>query len=377
MKENLIVLFGGVSSEHDISIISALQAIKHINTAFYNVIPVYLSKNYKWYVGKGLDDIQTYSNLDYKKLTEVCLVSGSNYLHYKKFGVFKPKIKIDFALPILHGVNGEDGKIMALLNLCKIPYSSADFIESGLALDKCLFKQYIKGLGVKTALAETIVDYRYYDNPERELDCVLKSIKFPLIVKPSTLGSSIGITVCNNKTELEKALQSAFKLCNKVLIEEYLTDIVEINVALLLDGGNVIVSELEQPIKNAEILSFENKYLNKQGSMAGVDRIIPAPINDDVKSEIINIAKLVYFNMGLKGVVRFDFILHNDEVYLNELNSIPGSLAYYLFKPVGIAYAELLNLLIKNGFKNSENLYSKNYCFSSSVLIYGGGGVKK
>ena len=377
MKENLMVLFGGVSSEHDISIISALQAIKNINTMFYNVIPVYLSKDYKWYVGKDLNNIQTYSKLDYKKLTEVCLVPGSNYLHIKKFGVFKPKIKIDFAMPILHGVNGEDGKVVAILNLCKIPYSSPDFVESGLCIDKCLFKQYVNGLGVKSVKGVAVIDYLYKQNPEKEVELVLSVLDFPLIVKPATLGSSIGIKVCKNRFELEIALQHAFKLCGKVLIEDYLTDIMEVNVALMLDRGNLIVSELEQPIKNSEILSFENKYINKQGSMVGVDRIIPAPISLEIKNKIIETAKLVYLNMGLKGVVRFDFILKNDEVYLNELNSIPGSLAYYLFKPVGITYQNLINVLIKNGHENCQELYSKSYCFSSSVLSLGGEGVKK
>lgn len=377
MKENLIVLFGGVSSEHDISIISALQAIKNIDSNFYNVIPVYLAKNYKWYVGKELNDLQFYVNVNYKKLKEVALVPGSNYLHYKTAFGFKPKLEVGFAMPILHGVNGEDGKVMALLNLCKIPHSASDVTESGVCLDKTIFKTYLNGLGVKCANSEMVLDHQFKENPEKVINNVLNKLKFPLIVKPATLGSSIGITVCHSKTELEEALLLSFTLANKALIEDYLTDITEINVALLLDGCNVVVSELEQPIKNSSILSFENKYINKTSSMEGVTRIIPAPISDDDKTEIIETAKKVYLGLGLRGVVRFDFIISNKQIYLNELNTIPGSLAFYLYKPKGITYTKLLNLLIKNGYDNFENLKNKKFEFSSSVLSSGGEGLKK
>ncbi len=377
MKENLIVLFGGVSSEHDISIISAMQAIKNIDANFYNVIPVYLAKNYKWYVGKNLTDLQFFVNPDLNKLTEVCLISGSNYLYYKKINKFKPKIKIDFALPVLHGVNGEDGKVVALLSMCKIPYSSADYIESGLGVDKCLFKKYVNGLGVNTIRAETIIDYVYRLNPQKVINSITKQFDFPLIVKPATLGSSIGITVCKTNAELENAVQLAFSLSNKILVEEYLEHITELNIALVLDGGNIIVSDVEQPIKNSNILSFENKYINKTGTMEGVKRLIPAPISDEVKLQVEKFAKLVYCDMGLKGVVRFDFILHEDNVYLNEVNTIPGSLAFYLFKSANISYKQLINILIKNGYINSENLFNKTYSFSSSVLNGAGEGIKK
>lgn len=377
MKENLIVLFGGVSSEHDISIISALQAIKHIDVNFYNVIPVYLAKNYKWYVGKPLTDMQFYINPDYNKLKEVALVPGSNYLHYKTLFGFKPKFEVGFALPILHGVNGEDGKVMAMLNLCKIPHGVADFAESALCLDKTLFKSYLLGLGINTASCAILHDNNFKNNPEAEIDNVLQKINFPVIVKPATLGSSIGIKVCNSRAELREALVLSFSLATKALIEEFLPDITEVNVALIQDGNNLIVSELEQPIKNESILSFNNKYINKAGSMEGVSRIIPAPISEPVKTEIVQTAKYVYLSLGLKGVVRFDFIISNGVIYLNELNTIPGSLAFYLFKPVGLDYKKLINLIIKNGYNNFENLKNKTYTFSSGVLFGGADGVKK
>lgn len=377
MKENLIVLFGGVSSEHDISIISALQAIKNVDTNFYNVIPVYLAKNYKWYVGKDLLDLQFYININFKKLTEVCLMSGSNFLYFKKYGVFKPKIKIDVALPILHGVNGEDGKIASLLTLSGVPCCCSDSVSSAVAIDKSVFKSYLKGLGVRCVDGETIIDYQFKKNPQQVIENLKLNIGYPLIVKPSTLGSSIGISVCNCEDELIKALELGFKLSEKVLVEKFLVGVTEVNVALLFDDGKIVESELEQPVKGDEILSFNNKYLNNENSMVGVSRIVPAPISVEDKDCIISIAKLVYSNLNMRGVVRFDFMICGGEVYLNEVNTIPGSLAFYLFKPKNISYKNLLDLLIKNGYVQFNNLQSKNYVFDSSVLKSGGEGLKK
>lgn len=378
MKENLIVLFGGVSVEHDISIISALQAINNIDKNFYNVIPVYLAKNYKWYISKNneLNNLQFFIEPNFNRLKEVCLISGSNYLHIKQGNKFKPKIKIDFALPVLHGVNGEDGKIVGLLSLSKIPYGVSGLTSSAVAIDKSVFKTYLKGLSVKSVLGETVFDYEFNLNPDFAIKRIEK-LGFPLIVKPSTLGSSIGVKVCNNLTELNNALVLGFELSNSVLVENFLTDITEINVAVLFDNGKLIVSELEKPSKNGSILSFENKYINETKSMESVAREIPAVIDDEIKNEIVNIAKFVYSNLNFRGVVRFDFILCNNEIYLNEVNSIPGSLAFYLFKPKGITYEKLLNIIIKNGYENFKNENEKTYTFNSSVLNKGGAGVKK
>lgn len=378
MKENLIVLFGGVSVEHDISIISGLQAINNIDKNFYNVIPVYLAKNYKWYISKSdeLTNLQFFVEPDFNRLKEVCLVSGSNYLHIKQFCKFKPKIKVDFALPVLHGVNGEDGKIASLLSLCNIPYGVSGLTASSVAIDKSVFKTYLNGLSVKNVLGETVFDYEYSINPNLVISR-LEKLGYPLIVKPSTLGSSIGVKVCNNLIELTNAISLGFELCGSILVEKFLTDITEINVAVLFDGGKLIVSELERPSKNGNILSFENKYINKTGTMEGVAREIPAALDDEIKNEIIKTAKLVYKNLNLKGVVRFDFILSNNEIYLNEVNSIPGSLAFYLFKPLGISYENLLNLIIKNGYENFKTESNKTHFFNSSVLSKGGEGLKK
>ena len=376
MKENLALIFGGVSSEHDISIVSALQSLTQIDKNFYNVIPIYVAQNSKWYVGKSLSDISNFANLNLNKLTEVSFVLGNNNLYKKSLVGFLKKCKIDCALIVMHGVNGEDGKVMAMLDLCGVPYTAASQTESGLCLDKSLFKTFLNGLKVDNVNGLTLFDSNYYANPEKELN-EAENLGYPLIVKPATQGSSIGITVCKNRKELETALNTSFGLATKTLVENYLDDITEVNIAVLKNDNKLIVSELEQPIKNNEILSFENKYLNDSSSLESVKRIIPAKIKKKHRNEIIETAKHVYEQIGLKGVVRFDFIISNDKVYLNEVNTIPGSLAFYLFKPNGLEYKELLNILIKNAYVDSEKIKSKTHCFPSKILSGGVSSIKK
>ncbi len=376
MKENLAVIFGGVSSEHDISIVSALQALTQVDKNFYNLIPIYIAQNSKWYVGKTLSDISNFANLNLKKLNEVSFVLGDNNLYKKSLVGFVKKCKIDCALIVMHGVNGEDGKVMAMLDLCGVPYTAASQTESGLCLDKSLFKTYLNGLKVNNVTGLTLLDLNYYANQEKFLD-EAEELGYPLIVKPATQGSSIGITVCKNRKQLQDALNISFGLSTKTLVEKYLDNITEVNVAVLKNGNNLIVSELEQPVKNNEILSFENKYLNDSNSLESVKRIIPAKIKKKHRNEIIETAKYVYEQIGLKGVVRFDFIISNDKVYLNEVNTIPGSLAFYLFKPNGLEYKELINILIKNAYEDHSRNNAKTHYFPSKILSGGVTSIKK
>ena len=191
--------------------------------------------------------------MNYKKFKPVTFVSGSNNLYLKSlFGYTKKQI-INVALVIMHGENGEDGKIMSMLSLCGIPYSACDQMQSAICMDKCVFKDYLKGLKINTVSGLTVFDYDYLTNPEKVKKQVLKQLNYPVILKPATLGSSIGIKIANNESELEAGLVVAFNYCNKVLIESYLSDITEINVALLGFNNDVTISETEQPVKKNDI----------------------------------------------------------------------------------------------------------------------------
>lgn len=377
MKENLLLLFGGASSEHDVSIISGMQAKEYIDTNFYNVIPVYIGQDNKWYNVKKLHNIADFVGMNLKKFMEVTLLVGSNYLYKKDIFGYQKNIKIDCAMVVMHGINGEDGKIMALLELCGIPYTTSNVTESGVCLDKSIFKEYLNGININNVKGVSITQFNFDNNPEVVYEKLEKSLNYPMIVKPANQGSSIGIIVVHNRSQLEIAMQSGFKLGEKILVEQFLNDIKEINVAIVRDEQKLIVSELEQPIKSSEILSFDNKYLNSSNSMESISRIIPAEISEDKKQKIIDMATKVYIMLNLKGVVRFDFIISNDEVYLNEVNSIPGSLAYYLFKPKGISYNKLINILLKNAYLYDLNNLKKVHIFKSNILNGSNISIKK
>ncbi len=382
MKENLAVIFGGVSCEHDISIISAIQAIKNIDTNFYNIIPIYITKSGVMLTGKKLTELSTFSNINYKKFKPVTFVSGSNNLYLKSlFGYIKKQI-INVALVVMHGENGEDGKIMSMLSLCGIPYSACDQMQSAICMDKCVFKDYLKGLKINTVSGLTVFDYDYFNNPEKVKKQVLKQLNYPVILKPATLGSSIGIKIANNESELEAGLVVAFNYCDKVLIESYLSDITEINVALLGINNDVTISETEQPVKQNDILTFDNKYMgNSSAGMANLKRIIPADVSAEIVEEVKQTALKIFNSLSLKGVVRFDFIVDNktNKVYVNELNTIPGSLAFYLFNPIDITYKQLINKLIKFAYIAHDNEQKLIKTFNSSVLDKTniGSGLKK
>ena len=371
MKENLLVIFGGESCEHDISIISAIQAIKNVDENYYNIIPIYITKSGIMLTGKKLTELSSFSNFNTSNLTEVSFIVGKNYLYYKTLLGYKQKVKADVALIVMHGINGEDGKIMSLLELSKIPYTACSPLQSELCMDKCVFKDYLKGLKINVVNGVSVFSYEYALNPETVKNFITDVVSFPLIVKPATLGSSIGIKVCNNVLELENALKLAFTYCNKVLIEEFLEDVTEVNLAILGYENDITLSVTEQPIKQNEFLTFDNKYVgNSAKGMANLKRIVPADVSTEVSKEIKNIAKRIFTNLNLKGVVRFDFMVDNktNKVYVNELNTIPGSLAYYLFSPININYKTLINKLIKFAYVSFDNNNKLIKTFSSSVL---------
>lgn len=382
MKENLAVIFGGVSCEHDISIISAIQAIKNIDQNFYNIIPIYISKLGVMLTGKKLTDLATFSNFNIKQHKKVTFVCGNNCLFVKGMFGYKKSVKIDVALVVMHGENGEDGKIMSLLSLCGIPYSACDQMQSAVCMDKCVFKDYLKGLKINTVNGLSLNSYEYFDNPEKVKKQILKSVNYPLIIKPATLGSSIGIQIANTESELEDALAVSFNYSNKVLIETYLSDITEVNVALVGYGNDVTISETEQPVKQNNILTFDNKYMGNSGEgMVNLRRLIPAGVSEEISDKIKQTALKIFNSLGLKGVVRFDFIIDNksNAVYVNELNTIPGSLAYYLFTPLNISYKQLINKLIKYAYVSHDSDKKLIKTFNSSVLDKTniGNGVKK
>ncbi len=370
MKKNLILIFGGKSCEHDISIISAMQVIKNLDEYLYNVFPIYVTKEGKFCWIKNFKNL----NLSNDKIPTnkiVALVPGTDsYLFKKTFNSFKKWIKVDVAVLVMHGKNGEDGTMASLMNLCQIPYTSSDMTSSALCLDKCLFKSFLKNCDLPVIDGISVDEQDFFTNTQNVLDTVEKTISFPCIIKPANLGSSIGIKVCNKRHDLANYIEFALKFDKKVLIEEYLTEIKEINVAVFKENDQLIVSNFEQPISSDAILSFNNKYL-QQGEKGGdfLRKKTQPKLPKKLLNELSDTAKTCYKKCGFKGVVRFDFILDkNNNFYINEANSIPGSYANYLFVEKGINFKTLLNKLIDQAIVDFEK--EKHYVdvFESSVL---------
>lgn len=380
MKIQLGVLFGGNSTEHEISIISAVQAMLSLDREKYDVIPFYITKDSRFFTGDDLFEIKNYRDIPklIAKCTEVTLVREGDIAGIYKFppkGFGKNRLgHIDIAFPIVHGTNTEDGVLAGYIEMLGIPYVGCDVASSALGMDKfamkAIFREY--GIPVLESKLYTTTDYE-------EIDTLVEKIEgafdYPVIVKPVNLGSSIGISVAADRDALLKSLDTAFSFAEVVLVERAITNLREINCSVLGDRFAAEASECEEPITEDEMLSFEDKYISgaKSGGakgMASVKRKIPAPISDEMRTEIREMAVKAFRALGCSGVSRIDFMIDCDEnkLYLNEINTIPGSLSFYLWEPVGVKYTELLDRMIELAMKRQRARNNLTFSFESNVL---------
>lgn len=360
------IIFGGVSCEHDISIITAKQLIANIDEYLYRVIPIYINKYGKWYTGDDLLKINA-SNEKFLKIKECVILPSDNHLYIKKFGKYKRDLQIDCAIICMHGINGEDGAMSGLLNLSNVPYVCSDIVSSAVCMDKCIFKTFCKGL--KMPIIDGFeITYNEYVDDFNGVCCKVNEMSFPIIIKPSRLGSSIGIEVCKDFDEFLFKVRKSFKYDEKLLVEKFVKIKKELNIALVCDNGEIIYSQIEEPKTNNEILNFDDKY--KRKGFCGISRVIPAEITVDIEEKIKEIAFEIFKKLELFGVVRFDFILDEDDnLYINEVNSIPGSMANYLFKNTKYSYSELITLLIKNAIVRNEKKSETIKVFDTGVKV--------
>lgn len=374
---NIGVIFGGESCEHDISVITGLQLIDNIDEYLYSIYPIYIDKNGRWLTGGDvLKDADVFLR-DPKKLHECALIPNDSNLYIKRKLKLKKYVKLDMVFVCLHGVNGEDGCVAGILEMSKIPYSSSSICGSAVCLDKAVFKSFVRGLGVDVVDSVVVAEFDYVHNKDKVCDD-LSVLGFPVIIKPSRLGSSIGIQVCNSEDDIDIFLKNAFKYDNKLLVEKFVDVYKEVNVAIFRNKDNLIVSKTEEPKTNNIILNFDDKYKSGGESFESIKRVMPADISDEESKEIIDIAKKVYHELDLFGIVRFDFIISCDGViFLNEVNTIPGSMANYLFDKQEYGYKNLINLLIKNALFRHEKQKELIRVFDSGVSYSGFDGLKK
>ena len=392
---NLAVLYGSRACEHDVSIVTALQAMDNLDRSKYNVIPVYLAKDGRWFTGQALRDVRFYKAFDEAKVTP-CRLSpagnGQGLLERwpKKrslFGGADELARVDCCLLAFHGMNGEDGTIQGLLELYDIPFTSSGVLGSAAGMDKIAMKLLYKGAGFPVLDMVWFLREDFQRDRQAQLDRVERAFGYPCFVKPANLGSSIGITKAKDRASLEQAIEVAAGFDKRILVEKGLEKPKEVNCAALGYGGDVRASVCEMPVSWEEFLRFDDKYLhgakgakgsNKapaKGGMASLGRQIPAPIPQETTEKIQAITVEMFRLMDLKGVVRVDYLIDQEsgQVYVNEVNTIPGSLAFYLWEPLGIPYAKLLDALVEDAFKAREDKNRSSFSFQSAILDKVGG----
>ena len=364
MKINIGVIFGGRSVEHEISVISAQQAINAFDKNSYDITPIYITKTGKWYTGDALLNVDNYKNTDtlLAQCTEIYLspTYGDFTINAVQSSIWKSKTlgKIDIAFPIIHGTNGEDGSLQGLLELKGIPYVGCDVLSSAIGMDKIMMKMVLKESKLP------VVDYTWFTDRSWHMDkeAILENINkigFPVIVKPSNLGSSVGVSKAADEAQLIDAVELAGSFSNRILVERMVVDLKEINCSVLGDSANQTASVCEEPLGAGDILSYKDKYITKGSSSKGMTstkRQIPANISKEQATLIQDLAKETFRILSCSGVSRIDFLVDkkDNKVYVNEINTIPGSLSFYLWEATDKNFGQLLKTLIDVALKRQR-----------------------
>lgn len=383
------VMYGGTSVEHEVSIISAVQAMHNLDEEKYDIIPIYMGKDKAWYTGKQLMDIELYKDMDLLKryANQVVLYKKGNEFVLQKVKGFRRIVNtVDLILPVVHGSGVEDGSIQGFLETIGVPYVGSNVLGSALGQDKVVMKEVMKAHDIP--VVPYTVAYDYEMSNIEELEKRVKKVGYPVIIKPANLGSSVGITIAHTKDELETALRDAFVYENKVVIEKKIEQIIEINASVIGNYEYSEVSALEEVMGKDEILSYKDKYMGSsktKGSkgMASASRIIPARVDEKVTEKIKEYAKETFKALNLSGVARIDFLIDKKtkDIYVNEPNTCPGSLSFYLWEACGKKYPELLDDIINIAIKDFKNKDSKIHSFETNILscsgLKGCKGIKK
>lgn len=380
MKIRVGIIYGGVSVEHEISIISAVQAMDHMDTEKYEIVPIYIAKDRTWYTGKMLEEMDVYKDFETLKryAKKVSLVrKGDTFVLQAQNGLFKKTVaEIDVAFPIVHGQNVEDGTLAGYLETLGIPVVGPSVLGAALGQDKVVMKQVFKSEGLPVVPYTWFYDVDYLNN-EDEIASRVEALGYPVIVKPANLGSSIGITVVKEASKLDEAILDAINYDTKIVVEKVVPNLVEVNCSVLGNYEYQQTSVIEEVMSKQEFLTYQEKYLGnskKKGApskgMASTDRIIPARIDNELKTQIEELSKKVFRTLNLSGICRIDYLINKEtrEVYVNEPNTIPGSLSFYLWEPAGKKYSELLDEAITIAIKEYKNKAKKTYSFETNVL---------
>lgn len=397
MKIKVGVIYGGESVEHEVSVISAMQAMNKLDQEKYEIIPIYITKDREWYTGEMLKDIEVYQDLSlikkYGKNVVLYCNNGSFVLQKKTF----PKsvvAEVDIILPIVHGTNVEDGGLQGYLQTIGVPFVGSDVYASVVGQDKVFMKDIWKNAKLPMTDYVWFYDVDYKQDSDAVIEKVEK-LAYPVIVKPATTGSSVGIAVCSKREELVEAIDDAIQYDKKILVEEVVENLKEVNIAVMGNYEHQKVSEIEEVLSGNKFLTYADKYIGDgkgklkgakvpmkgtSKGMASANRKLPAELPDKVRKEVEEVAVEAFKTLGSSGNSRIDFLVDEkkNKVYINEINSIPGSLAFYLWEAKGIDFSTILDEMINIGVKDYKKRVSKTHSFEINILkgFAAHGGVK-
>jgi D-alanine-D-alanine ligase len=376
------VLFGSRSVEHEVSIVTAMEVFAAMDREKYDVVPIYIDKEGKWNTGKDLDKLESFMNLRLvtKETLQECMlpavVGQKSVVPAVSGGLSK---EIDIVFPALHGTYGEDGTIQGLLEMVGMPYVGCGVGAAAVGMDKVLQKAVFEKEGIPVVKYEWFMDVEWNKSKEEIIRRLENKLGYPMCVKPANLGSSIGINIAKDRAELEWAIEVAKEFDRKLLIEEGLVGIDEINCSVM-GVDELEASVCEQPVKANKVLTYEEKYLlgGKTKGMAGLARLLPAPIPDKLRDSIQNYAKMAFRAIGASGLSRIDFLvdIKKEKVYINEINTLPGGMSFYIWEKSGYTYSQVVDKLIDLGFERFNKYARLQRSFDTKLLKTNSGGAK-
>ncbi|MBE0574083.1 D-alanine--D-alanine ligase [Candidatus Dojkabacteria bacterium] len=372
---NIAVFFGGKNTEHDVSIITGQLIISGLKKIGHTVYPVYIAKDGKWYIDERMDNVEFFKPFNSKGLGEFNLNMSQNLdgsLTIKTSGLFPKTYKIDLAFPAIHGKNGEDGTIQGMFEMLNIPYVGCGVVASGIAMDKVLTKLFYQRFNFPTTKFVHFTTQEWQEKKDSLLKEINNTLTWPVFVKPARLGSSIGMTKVKSEDDLEFAIEVALHYDNKVLVEESVEDLMDVTVCLI-GNQNPRYSLIQESAFSSDFFSYEDKYLNEGGAQLGNAEksiVIPARLDEKTTQEIREMASEIYMLMGMSGIARVDFLYNKTykKFYANEINTLPGTLYYHLWKKSGIELDDLLKMLVDFALEKKKEDDKLTYTFESTIL---------
>ncbi len=380
-KQTVGVIFGSRTVEHDVSIVTAQQVMQAMRPDKYEIVPIFITRDGRWLTGPNLRDLKTFQDehLDEMMGVKEVIISPSTPHHglivpplSGRFGRNELK-RLDVVFPALHGSHGEDGTIQGLLELADIPYVGAGVMASAVTRDKVILKALMSHYGIPVVQHIGFTRQEWLRDTDKIVARVEANLGYPVFVKPATLGSSIGVAKADNVDELRTYVNVAANFDRRLLVEKALTDAIEINCAVM-GNDEYTTAPLEQPVTWQEFLTYEEKYMRGEGGagMKGAERKIPAPISDELTLRIKQMAQDAFRAVDGRGMARVDFLVREaaGEIILNEINTIPGSLAFYLWQEAGMAPSQVVDELIRLGIEAHAEKRKTTYNYKTGLIAH-------